>query len=282
MAFGNGYGGYGGYGVSPYGPLGGSLPPASGMYPGMYPGAPGQDEFVGSGAKPKKKGIEGFFQGIYNGAANTIKGLFTGPGMAMAAASAGLVWATGGAALIPLAVIGAGVGGFQMLKGIGQGDIEGVGEGVFTTAASLLGLKYTPRNVNLNGKTFTLGDPNQKLGIMGRIKSMWGKEKYQSDSSGEVLHMGQMFRDKIQSRFPNKNSVTESNLRRRNTESIAGESISSNDRMNAWIDDTASTSSSSNASFKSFSSDGSPQTFFDTVENQPGFLRRTLGWFTGS
>jgi hypothetical protein len=198
MAFGNGYGGYGGYGVSPYGPIAGSNPVASPYY---YPGmAPGKDEFVGLGGKHKKKGLEGFFQGIYNGAANMIKGIFSVQGLAMTAATAGLVWATGGAALIPLAALGGGIGGFQMLKGIAQGNAEGVGEGVFTAGASLLGLRFTPKAVNLNGKAFTLGESGQPLGLTGRLKALWGGEKFKS-ADGESLSVWQMGLSKLKGRF---------------------------------------------------------------------------------
>lgn len=307
MAFGNGYGGYGGFGVSPYGPLGGSLPtPPPYMYPGMMPGAPGQDQFIGSGHKKKKQGLTGFFQGIYNGAANMIKGMFTLPGIAMTAATAGLVWATGGAALIPLAAIGAGIGGFQMLKGIGQGSAEGFGEGVFTTAASLLGLKFTPKTVKMDGKTFTLGNPNEKLGLLGRFKSMWGGEKYQSGD--DVLHMGQMFREKITRRFPSKSgentlpnanpgnlnaqaqpkpsepALTQANLERHNKQTQTSPPPS----IEEWV--TASQGRSDTASVISSRSNSSASStgntkfsdarthIGDDIQNVSGISKQQTGW----
>lgn len=209
MVFGNGYGdygGYGGYGGSPYGPIAGSsfLPPY--YSPGMGPGGPGQDEFVGISKKKKKTGLEGFLKGIYNGAVNTVKGIFSVQGIAMTAATAGLVWATGGAALLPLAALGAGIGGFQMIKGIAKGDAEGVGEGVFTTGASLLGLKFTPKTASLGGKSYTLTGEGEKLGLLGRLKSVWGGSKYKA-ADGETLNVWQMGAAKLQSRFQPKSAA---------------------------------------------------------------------------
>lgn len=202
MVFGD-YGSYGAYGGSPYGPVEGSsfLPPY--YHPGMAPGGPSQDEFIGISKKKKKTGLEGFLKGIYNGAVNTVKGIFSVQGIAMTAATAGLVWATGGAALLPLAALGTGIGGFQMFKGIAQGDAEGVGEGVFTTGASLLGLKFTPKNVNLAGETYTLGG-GDKLGLIGRFKALWGGKKFQPAGEGEALNIWQMGAAKFQSRFQPK------------------------------------------------------------------------------
>jgi hypothetical protein len=198
-------GGYGSYGSNGAYLAPGSVSPqfASGIYP---PGsASGTDQFVGSGV-PKKKGVAGFFQGILNGAVNTVKSLFTLQGILSMAGAGALVWATGGAALIPLAALGAGIGGFQMLNGLAKGDSESVGEGFFVAATSLLGLKFTPKKVNLNGQAFTLtnsASPGQSLGIVGRLKALWGGNKFVSVSEDgtQVMNIWQVGANKLSSRF---------------------------------------------------------------------------------
>ncbi|WP_373532057.1 hypothetical protein [Vampirovibrio sp.] len=198
--YGGGFGGYGGYGGVGGSPGVGSQPFPSGIYP---PGSGvGSDQFLSSGA-PKKKGVAGFLQGIANGAINTVKSLFTLQGLATTVGAGALVWATGGAALIPLAALGAGIGGFQMLNGAANGDTEAVGEGFFATAASLLGLKFTPKKVTLNGQEFTLssGAPGQSLGITGRLKSLWGGNKFVSADGVQSQNIWQLGSAKLLSRF---------------------------------------------------------------------------------
>jgi hypothetical protein len=115
-----------------------------------------------------------------------------------------LVWATGGAALIPLAVLGTGIGGFQMLNGLAKGDSESVGEGFFVAATSLLGLKFTPKKVTLNGEAFTLTNnvsPGQPLGIAGRLKTLWGGNKFVSDDGTQFMNIWQVGANKVASRF---------------------------------------------------------------------------------
>lgn len=203
MAFGNGfgYGGLGGFNYyGPYGPYGGF----SGLN-GVNPvHAPVGSEGPGAAEahEPEKgKGIGGFFRGLANGAVNTVKSLFTLQGLLTAAGTGALVWATGGAALIPLAALGTGIGGYQMIKGVAQNNTEALGEGVFTTALSLGGLRFTPKEVGLNGKPFNLrGASDEPLGLAGRIKALWGGKTYRS-ADGEELNIYQMGLEKLKTRF---------------------------------------------------------------------------------
>lgn len=121
----------------------------------------------------KDKGIKGFFRGIKNGFVNTVKGLFSIKGLLITAGTVALVAATGGAALIPLAAVGMGIGGYQITKGAMAGNTEKIGEGVFTVGASVGGLKLAPR---------TIGNEALANGSMwGKIKAPFiGKKAFQS------------------------------------------------------------------------------------------------------
>jgi hypothetical protein len=125
--------------------------------------------------KIKKTGISGFFQGMKNGLVNTVKSLFTIKGMLITIATLGLVAATGGAALLPLALMGLGVGGYQVSKGVIKGDTEEIGEGAFTLGASLLGAKISPASVGAN----TLADST----LLGKLKAPFGGKGTFSNSN---------------------------------------------------------------------------------------------------
>lgn len=156
--------------MGPYGPMGGGMPPSGGpngsmREMGIDPTECYKDSFCGSSAepeKPPKTGIVGFLNGLKNGLVNSVKGLFTVNGLLLTAGTMGLVAATGGAALIPLGLLGLGVGGYQVAKGVKNQNAEQVGEGVFTGAASLLGLRAAPGAVGAE----SLANP-----------SLWGKIK---------------------------------------------------------------------------------------------------------
>jgi hypothetical protein len=161
--------------VSSYGPMGGNWPTPGGPNAaawgmGVDPTECYKDAYCGSSAskkqqeteKPHKTGISGFFEGLKNGLFHTVEALFTVKGLLMTAGTLALVVATGGAALIPLAMIGLGTGAYQIGKGVVNQNAEQVGEGVFTTGASLLGLKMAPSTVGSE----TLANP-----------SLWGKLK---------------------------------------------------------------------------------------------------------
>jgi len=147
-----------------------------------------------SGVKGPTKGISGFFNGLKNGVTNTVKGLFSIKGLAITAGSIALVALTGGAALIPLAALGLGVGGYQAARGISQGNTEQVGEGVFTAGASLLGVKMAPTaignetlaNTSLWGK---ISAPFVNKGVLANSStSYWGAARTALDTKMAGLH----------------------------------------------------------------------------------------------
>ena len=156
---------------------------------------------------PKQGGITGFFKGIVNGAVNAVKSLFTPQGLLMAAATLGLIWMTGGAILPLLAVIGMGIGGFQIAKGAASGSTEAMGEGVFTFATSAIGLKANPSSITVGegaaAKTYTLAGSKegQSAGMLEQLKSPFGLAKYQTADGGESLNMYQLAMQKSQSRL---------------------------------------------------------------------------------
>ncbi len=117
---------------------------------------------IGQSGRPKRSfSFIGAAVNFVKGAVvDTISGMFSMKGLLTMAGSAALIWATGGAALIPLAALGAGMGAFQVVKGslnaasaLSQGDGEaaenafrGIGSGTFTAVASLLGARAAYRN----------------------------------------------------------------------------------------------------------------------------------------
>ncbi len=217
-----GSGNYSGYGNNAsFGYPGNWNSPAYGSAPNAYSSSgslsPAADQFTiqktpareekGEKAETKQDGITGFFKGIVNGAVNAVKSLFTPQGLLMAAATLGLIWMTGGAILPLLAVIGMGIGGFQIAKGAASGNTEAMGEGVFTFATSAIGLKANPSSITVGegaaAKTFTLAGSKegQSAGMLEQLKSPFGLAKYQAADGSESLTMYQLAMQKSQSRF---------------------------------------------------------------------------------
>lgn len=137
----------------------------------------------------KKTGIKGFFEGMKNGLVNTVKALFTVKGALLTAGTIALVAATGGAALLPLALVGVGVGTYQVGKGIYKGDAEQVGEGAFTVGASLIGAKIAPNSIGGNqlANTSLLGKLTAPFGGKGTFSNsqatFWGASKEATTST---------------------------------------------------------------------------------------------------
>lgn len=125
---------------------------------------PGKDTFSLSNQPPDKKQKKGFKEslkevgkGIANGAVNTVKGIFTPQGLALALGTAGLMFALGAPVVMPF-LIGAGVlaGGGQIFKGALDGDWKKVGEGLFTLGATATGARFGPKEFSSKGETFSL------------------------------------------------------------------------------------------------------------------------------
>lgn len=186
-----GYWGYGGFNNYP-GPMygapwvGGPGYPGYGFGPGAGP-LPGQgpgDTFGHHDGEPKKKagGITGFFQGIAQGGVNLIKGIFSPGGILMLGVTGALTWLTGGAILPILGALGAGVGGYQILKGIADGDSEKAGEGVFNIGTSMLGF-LGPERFSAAGKTYEL----EGSGFKARVGSLFGGKYKHIPAEGEAV-----------------------------------------------------------------------------------------------
>jgi|GEM_PF-6296491 len=107
--------------------------PADGFYPS-----------AGNEKEEKNSGFKNFLIGMKDGIVDTVKGIFTLKGAAITLGTVFAAWATGGAILIPLAIGGMGVGGYQIIKGIANHDANKSGRGVDTFLLSLLGLKCAP------------------------------------------------------------------------------------------------------------------------------------------
>ncbi len=109
----------------------------------------------------QKKGVMGSIfdigKGIFAGAVNTIKEMFSWQGLLMTAGTLGLISSFGAAVVMPF-LIGAGViaGASQVLKGVSNGDWKKVGEGIFTLGATGLGAKLGPKEINIKGTQYTL------------------------------------------------------------------------------------------------------------------------------
>jgi hypothetical protein len=174
-------------------------------YPGYMPGMPvagpgpahgashggSHEEAGGEGheAPHKRGGITGFFQGIAQGAVNTIKGIFSPAGLLMLGGTAALTWLTAGAILPVLGVLGLGVGTYQLCKGIASGDSEKMGEGVFSFGLSTLGF-LGPKTVTLGRTKYALSAEGDGLGatLLQRLKAPFGLSKYRKiGSRGQLL-----------------------------------------------------------------------------------------------
>lgn len=126
-----------------------------------------EDTFTNGEEKtPKKSGLRRYFEGIKNGAVKLVTDLFTVNGALITAATIGLVAATGGAALMPLALLGMGVGAFQFIKGAINKNPEAMGEGTVTLLASGVGAKIAPKT--LGGETLA------NTSLWGKIKAPFG------------------------------------------------------------------------------------------------------------
>ncbi|WMU93251.1 hypothetical protein EMOOHJMP_00057 [Microcystis phage MaAM05] len=196
-----GYGGFGGYGG--YGGLGSTPSFASGIHP---PGsAPAADTYLGAGQQKPKRFLEGLFTGTWDG----IRKLFTTvPGVLTTVGAIGLTVATGGAALIPLGALAAGVGIYNTAKGLINQDGQGFTQGLLLGLGGLLAIRCAPSKIVMNGRSFLLGgDAAKPLGFTGRLKTLWGGNHY-VDSKGNASNWLKMSADKIKSQFrPNQGSL---------------------------------------------------------------------------
>lgn len=184
-AGGPGYPGYGSPFVTPV------YRPSAGM-PGNGPGDTyGHD-------KPKKQGgITGFFQGIAQGGVNMIKGIFSPGGILMLGVVGALTWMTAGAILPILGAIGAGLGGYQILKGIANGDTGKMGEGVFALGTSMLGF-LGPEKVLVGGKNYQLAGS----GFKSQVSALFGGTKYHLDTDAtKSLNLYQVVSRQVGEKF---------------------------------------------------------------------------------
>jgi hypothetical protein len=208
-----GYWGYGGFNnINP-------TPPWVGGYPGYVPpyGGPGYGPLPGQGpgdtfgdGHPKKKagGITGFFQGIAQGGVNLIKGIFSPGGLLMLGVTGALTWATGGAILPILGAFGAGVGGFQILKGVANGDSEKAGEGLFNLGTSMLGF-LGPSKFSVAGKAYEL----EGSGFKAKLGSIFGLSKYKhipspGEAAGPSKNLYELAASQIRGKFGGWSSST--------------------------------------------------------------------------
>lgn len=115
------------------------------------------DQFTALQCQPQRKfsWTQAFGNLLKGGIGDTLKGIFTLPGMALTALTGGALWLTGGAILPYLAGLGIAIGGLQVVKGLGsafayrrEGDVQaaeqsfrGVGSGLATGILSLLGFR---------------------------------------------------------------------------------------------------------------------------------------------
>lgn len=140
---------------------------------------PGRDTFSLSSQPPEKKRKKGFKEslkdvgkGIANGAVNTVKGIFTPQGLAMALGTAGLIFALGAPVVMPF-LVGAGLlfGGGQIFKGALDGDWKKVGEGIFTIGATATGAKFGPKELTSKEGAFSLAKlVKNKDGVTEAVK----------------------------------------------------------------------------------------------------------------
>lgn len=144
-----------------------------------------QDSLDLSGQHGEHKKSEGFVgavkdfgKGIVKGAINTVTGLFTLKGMAMALGTLALV-AVAPAVAIPLLVAGGvTMGGIQVAKGVSTGNWEQAGEGTFTLAATMLGAKAGPKSFKgSGGEKYAFVKTATKDGVttVSKPTGFWGK-----------------------------------------------------------------------------------------------------------
>jgi hypothetical protein len=95
---------------------------------------------AGGGEQKSSGGIGGFFKGIFNGAKNAVKSLFTPKGLLLAAAGIGACILFPIAAPLILGGLAVTAGGYQMYKGAKNGSSEQMGEGFFTAGTGALGV----------------------------------------------------------------------------------------------------------------------------------------------
>lgn len=128
---------------------------------------------AGNEKEEKNSGFKNFLLGMKDGVVDTVKGMFTLKGAAITLGTIFAAWATGGAILIPLAIGGMGIGGYQIIKGIVNHDANKSGRGVDTFLLSLLGLKCAPSE--FGGHAL----------IDERFGGLWGKLKAPFKFNGE-------------------------------------------------------------------------------------------------
>lgn len=121
--------------------------------------------------------IGGILGGIWNGLKNTVKGLFSLKGLLMVGGFLALNIMTGGALTPLMFVLGIGVGGYQLSKGLVHKDWEGMGQGIFTLGSTLIGAKfdmYTSKNAK-TGENYAMAlGRSKKDGATAASKRMPG------------------------------------------------------------------------------------------------------------
>lgn len=186
MGFYNGYNGYGsGFPGAPYPTTYVPVPTAGSLQPGTPVGG-STDSFTPSSPPAKKKGLAGFLKGFVEGGVNMVKDLFSLPGLFMLAGTVGLTSLTGIAALpVFLGTVGFIYAGYQILKGAAENDTEAMGTGTFAALATVLGLKFLPEKVNVNGVEYRLPlkENAEYPGTRNQLGALFGRVKYQAVSS---------------------------------------------------------------------------------------------------
>lgn len=185
-------------GSGPTNPFSGSTSPTGGLSQYTYNfGNTGMDDdsLELSSRKPQSsqsgggfaKGITDFGKGFLNGGYKAVTSLFSLKGLAVALGSAGLVAATGGAALPFLLAAGVAVGGVQFGSGILSGNMKESGEGFFNAITALAGTKFMPKSLKaVDGTEYHFSKSIVKEGATHVVKA----DGWMSGTWAKIRSMG--------------------------------------------------------------------------------------------
>jgi hypothetical protein len=131
-----------------------------------------------SGEQQKPNGLRGFFQGMWNGAKNAVKSLFTPKGLLLAGAGLAACIAFPLAAPLILGGAAIGMGAYQAYKGHKNGDAEQMGEGSFNMISGFLGGIYSaPMGTRAYIATSDGIKPTLSAGPKANVANVWNYAK---------------------------------------------------------------------------------------------------------